>query len=86
VAKYKILIKPFAVKEIESIPLKKVRQRIVECISKLAENPHPPGSENLSGQEKYRLRHGSFRILYAIEEQELVVTVVRVGHRKNVYR
>ena len=70
-AKYKILIKPSAVKEIESIPLKKVRQRIVERIGRLADNPHPSGSEKLSGQDKYRLRQGSFRILYAIEEQEL---------------
>ena len=85
-AKYKILIKPAAVKEIESIPLKKVRQRIVERISKLSDNPQPPGSEKLSGQDKYRLRQGSYRILYAIEEQELVVTVVKVGHRKDVYR
>ena len=85
-AKYKILIKPAAVKEIESTPLKKVRQRIVQRIGELAENPHPPGSEKLSGQDKYQLRQGPFRILYAIEDQELVVTVVKVGHRKEVYR
>jgi len=85
VAKYKILIKPSAVKEIEDIPLKKVRQRIVARISKLADNPHPPGSEKLSGQDKYRLRQGSFRILYSIENREFVVIIVKVGHRKAVY-
>jgi mRNA interferase RelE/StbE len=86
VGKYKILLKPAAVKEIEAISLKKVRQRIVQRISELAQNPHPPGSEKLSGQNKYRLRQGPFRILSAIEEQELVVTVVKVGHRKEEYR
>jgi mRNA interferase RelE/StbE len=86
VAKFKILIKPAAVKEIEAIPSKKVRQRLVERIRQLAENPHPPGCEKLSGQEKYRLRQGSFRILFTIEDRELVVTVVKVGHRQDVYR
>lgn len=85
-AKFKILIKPAAVKEIKAITSKKARQRLVEHIRQLAENPHPPGCEKLSGQEKYRLRQGSFRILYTIEDRELVVTVVKVGHRKDVYR
>jgi mRNA interferase RelE/StbE len=86
VGKYKILIKPATVKEIEAIPLKKVRQRIVQRIGELAQNPHPSGSEKLSGQDKYRLRQGPFRILYAINEHELVVTVVKIGHHKEVYR
>jgi len=86
VAKYRILIKPSAVKEIEAIPLKKDRRRIVERISKLAENPRPPGCEKLSGQDKYRLRQGRYRIVYSIEDQDLVVYVIKVGHRKDVYR
>ena len=85
-AKYKILIKPSAVKEIEAITPKKDRQRIVGRISKLADNPRPPGCEKLSGQEKYRIRQGRCRIVYSIEDQDLIVYVVKVGHRKDVYR
>jgi mRNA interferase RelE/StbE len=86
VAKYRILIKPSAVKEIEAISPKKDRQRIVGRISKLADNPQPPGCEKLSGQEKYRIRQGRYRIVYSIEDQDLIVYVVKVGHRKDVYR
>jgi len=86
VAKYRILIKPSAVKEIEAISPKKDRQRIVGRITKLADNPRPPGCEKLSGQEKYRIRQGRYRIVYSIEDQDLIVHVVKVGHRKDVYR
>jgi mRNA interferase RelE/StbE len=85
VAKYKLLIKPSAAKEIEAIPSKKDRQRIVERILKLADNPRPNGCEKLSGQDKYRVRQGRYRIVYAIEDDDLLVYVVKVGHRKNVY-
>ncbi len=85
-AKYRLLIKPSAVKEIEAIPLKRERRRLVERLAGLAENPRPVGVEKLSGQDKYRLRQGRYRILYAIEDQNLLVYVVKVGHRKDVYR
>ena len=85
-AKYRLLIKPSAVKEIEAIPSKRDRQRLVERISRLAENPRPPGCEKISGQDKYRVRQGRYRILYAIADQDLVVQVVKVGPRKDVYR
>ena len=85
-AKYRILIKPSAAKEIEGIPYKKDRQRIVKRINQLAEDPRPPGCEKLSGQDKYRLRQGRYRIVYSIEDQDLIVYVVKVGHRKEVYR
>jgi mRNA interferase RelE/StbE len=77
VAKYRILIKPSAVKEIEAILLKKDRRRIVDRIWKLAENPRPPGCEKLSGQDKYRIRQGRYRIVYSIEDQDLMVYVFR---------
>ena len=85
-AKYRILIKPSAVKEIEAISQKKDRQRLVDRISRLADNPRPPGCEKLSGQDKYRIRQGRYRIVYSIEDQDLIVYVVKVGHRKDVYR
>ena len=84
--KYKVLIKPSAVKELESIPRKKDRQRIVERISALADDPRPHGSQKLSGKDRFRLRQGLYRIIYSIEDDALVVYVVKVGHRKDVYR
>jgi len=86
VARYRLFIKPSAVKDLEAIPLKRDRQRLIERLLKLAEDPRPFGSEKLSGQEKYRLRQGRYRILYAIDDQNLLVQVVKVGHRKDVYR
>ena len=85
-AKYRILIKPSAIKEIEAISPKKDRQRLVGRISKLADNGRPPGCEKLSGQDKYRIRQGRYGIVYSIEDQNLVIYVVKVGHRKDVYR
>jgi mRNA interferase RelE/StbE len=86
VARFRLRIKPSAVKEIEAIPAKKDRQRLIERIAKLADNPRPYGVEKISGQEKYRVRQGYYRILYAIEDKDLLVYVGKVGHRKDVYR
>ncbi|MDT8394885.1 MAG: type II toxin-antitoxin system RelE/ParE family toxin [bacterium] len=84
-AGYKLFIKPSAVKELEAIP-EKDQSRIVYRIQGLADNPRPHGSEKLSGQDKYRLRQGRYRILYQIFDEEVVVVVVKVAHRKKVYR
>ena len=84
-ASYRLLIKPSAVKEIEALP-KTDRRRVVAKIESLAGNPRPPGCEKLSGHDQYRVRQGSYRILYSIEDRNLVVIVVRVGHRREVYR
>ena len=85
-AKYRVLIKPSAEKELLAVSTKKDRQRIVRCIAALAEEPRPKGCRKLSGYERYRLRKGNYRIIYEIREGELVVVVIRVGHRSNVYR
>ena len=84
-ASYKLLIKPTAGKEIEAVP-KQDRRRIVAKITSLSRNPRPPGCEKLSGHDQYRLRQGNYRILYEIQDLDLVVVVVKVGHRRDVYR
>ena len=84
--KYKVFIKPPAIKEIEAIPQKKIRRQIVRRIQHLAEDPRPPGCKKLSGRNRYRVRQGAHRIVYAVEDDKLVVYVVKVGHRKDVYR
>ena len=84
--RFSVLIKPSALKEIEAVPRKKDRQRIVRRIEGLADNPRPPGCQKLSGQDRYRVRQGEYRIVYSVEDEELIVYVVKVGHRKDVYR
>jgi len=86
VARYKILIKASAAKEIEALPTKADRKRVLARIQSLAENPRPRGAEKLSGRDKYRLRQGVYRIIYSISDTVLTVHVVRVGHRGDVYR
>ena len=85
-ARFEILIKRSAAKEIEAISRKKDRQRIVRKIRQLAEDPRPPGCQKLSGRDRYRIRQGSYRIVYSIEDDRLIVYVVKVGHRSDVYR
>ena len=86
-AKYRVLIKPSAAKEIETVDQKKDRQRIVAGIRSLADDPRPPGCEKLAGEDdRYRIRVGRYRVIYAVGDAQLVVFVVRVGHRKGVYR
>ncbi|HXI58673.1 MAG TPA: type II toxin-antitoxin system RelE/ParE family toxin [Polyangia bacterium] len=66
--------------------LSKDLSRIVERIQALAVAPRPPGSEKLSGEEKYRIRQGNYRVLYEVDDAARKVTVVRVAHRREVYR
>ena len=85
-ASYKLRIKKSAAKELEAISRKADRQRVAKRIEALAEDPRPPGCKKLSGSERYRVRQGSYRIVYAIEDDELIVYVVKIGDRKSVYR
>lgn len=86
-ASYKILIKKSAAKELEAIAGNKDRGRITQRIRALADHPRPAGVEKLSGtNEKYRIRQGDSCILYEIQDDVLVVFVVRIADRKEVYR
>jgi len=85
VASYSIEIKRSAAKELAELP-KQDRLRVIARIEQLAHDPRPSGSEKLSGQERYRVRQGDYRILYEIHDHVLLVMVVRIGHRREVYR
>ncbi|MCH7510572.1 MAG: type II toxin-antitoxin system RelE/ParE family toxin [Proteobacteria bacterium] len=85
-AKYSLRIKKSARKELESIATKVDRRRIITRIQSLADNPRPPGALKLSGLERYRIRQGHYRILYTIEDAVLIVQVIKIGDRKDVYR
>jgi mRNA interferase RelE/StbE len=82
---YRIFFKKSALKELEALP-KKDLKRILAAIEALSENPRPPQARKLCAAEKYRLRQGAYRVLYTIEEHRLVICVVRVAHRREVYR
>jgi len=82
---YKIFFKESVEKDFHEIPRKDLK-KILARIKLLSENPRPPGCEKLTGQEKYRVRQGRYRIVYSIQDEELMVWVVKVGHRKDVYK
>ena len=83
--RYRVIIRKSVAKDLKGIPKKDVR-RILSSINALADEPRPPATKKLSGQERYRLRQGNYRILYQIEDDRLIVCVVRVGDRRDVYR
>jgi mRNA interferase RelE/StbE len=85
VANYKILIKASAAKELKSLPKKDV-QRITSKIRSLSNEPRPYGCEKLSVQERYRIRQGNYRIVYSIEDDKLIVYVIKIDHRRKVYK
>jgi len=84
-AVYSIFFKDSVRKDLDAIP-KGDLQRIMERIGNLADDPRPAGSEKLSSQDKYRVRQGNYRIVYSIQDTELTVWVVKIGHRREVYR
>jgi len=84
-ASYKVVFRKSVAKDLRAIPKADVA-RILKRIDALAENPGGPGYEKLSGQERYRVREGVYRILYEIRDEVLVITVVKVGHRRDVYK
>lgn len=84
-ALYKLIFKPAFQKSFKQIP-RYDRIKIIKRIETLAANPRPPGYEKLSGQTKYRIRQGDYRILYTIDDNEQKIRIVKVGHRKDIYR
>lgn len=84
-APYELRVRPSVAKDLKGIPKEEVK-RILARIEALRDDPRPPGSEKLSAQERYRIRQGNYRIVYGIEESEVVVEIVKVGHRREVYR
>ncbi len=84
-AKYKISIKSTAAKELEDIPKKELR-KIIKRIQSLAENPRTHGAQKLSGQEQYRVRQGDYRIVYSIKDKDSIIDIVKIGHRREIYR
>ncbi|MBN2318538.1 MAG: type II toxin-antitoxin system RelE/ParE family toxin [Acidobacteria bacterium] len=83
--RYKIVFRKSVIKDLRPIPNRDVK-RILNAIDALSEEPRPPGCEKLSGQERFRVRQGNYRIVYEIRDEEVVIIIVKVAHRKNIYR
>ena len=84
-ARYRLLFKKSVAKDLCALPKNDVH-RILKRIEALPDDPRPDGCEKLTEQERYRVRQGSYRVVYEIKDEMLVVTVVRVAHRSEVYR
>jgi mRNA interferase RelE/StbE len=84
-AEYEIYFKESVWKELRKVP-KNYLKKILSRIEKLGSDPRPVGCEKLTGHELYRVRQGNYRIVYSIQDNELTVWVIKVGHRKEVYR
>lgn len=83
--RFEIVFKRSASKDLRRLPSEDIR-RILARIDKLAGNPRPMDSTILSGQERYRVRQGVYRILYEVHDEELVIAMVRIARRSHVYR
>ncbi|MDO8547261.1 MAG: type II toxin-antitoxin system RelE/ParE family toxin [Nitrospirales bacterium] len=82
---YSLVIKKSAERELRTIPKLDLR-RVTKRLRGLAQDPRPTGSEKLSGHDRYRVRQGDYRIVYAVDDETRTVQVVKVGHRREVYR
>jgi mRNA interferase RelE/StbE len=85
VASYSLEVRKPAVKEIAALP-KNVCRAITDKMQALASDPRPHGAEKLSGHNKYRFRHGDYRVVYEIDDTNKRITIARVAHRREVYR
>ena len=84
-AGYRVLFRRSVFRELQKIPRKDLRI-ILKKIGSLGDEPRPRGCEKLSAKEQYRLRHGRYRIVYSVQDDDATVWIVKVGHRKDVYR
>ena len=86
-AEYSLSIKPSAAKELQAASDKTTLTRLIEKIKSLAAQPRPSGSEKIAGRPNlYRVRQGNYRVIYSVDDETLVVDVMKVGHRRDVYR
>ena len=83
--KYTILIERYGQKQIMKLD-KKIIPVIKSAIAGLADNPRPYGYKKLKGEDAYRIRVGDYRVIYEIDDGKIIVTVVSVGHRKDIYK
>ena len=84
-APYKIAFKPSVSKDLRGIPRYDV-ERILNTIEGLSENPLPQNARSLTGRDAFRLRVGKYRVIYATDNEEVLILIIKIGHRQDVYR
>jgi mRNA interferase RelE/StbE len=85
-AAYEIEWRPSTRRDLRRIPPEMIR-RIVQAVENLSSNPHPSGAVKLSGSDSaWRIRVSDYRIIYQIENARLVIEVIKIGHRRDIYR
>ena len=84
-ARFELRFKPSVAKDLRGVPKTEVR-RLLKRIEALADNPRPVGCEKLTGRDLYRIRQGVYRIVYSVDDAAVVIEVIKVGHRRDVYR
>lgn len=82
---YRVVLSSRAMKQGDRLS-REIKSRIIRALKRLAKNPYPPGVQKLEGSSYYRLRVGDYRVIYEVQRQQLVVLVIRIGHRRDVYR
>lgn len=84
--RYEVQLTPSALRSLRKLQ-RPIQVRVAHAIDSLAVNPRPPGTTKLSGEDElYRVRVGDYRIIYSIEDRVLIVLVVAIGHRRDIYR
>ena len=82
---YQILVQPAAQRRLKKLPVS-VQRELVALIERLIHDPRPPGCKKLKGREnRYRVRFADYRVIYSIEDAALIIRVIKVGHRRDVY-
>ena len=84
-ARFELRFKPSVIKDLRGIPKAEVR-RLLKRIEALRDDPRPAGCEKLTGRELYRIRQGVYRVIYSVDDAAVVIEVIKVGHRREVYR
>jgi mRNA interferase RelE/StbE len=85
VARYSLVVRPSVTRDVKGIPTQGLK-RILARIEALRDDPRPPGAVKLSGMEYYRVRQGDYRIVYEIQDDILIIIVVKIGHRREIYK
>lgn len=82
---YSVRVKRSAERELRALPQADLK-RILKRIEQLASQPRPPGCEKLAAQQAYRMRQGDYRVVYVVNDKEHLVEIIKIGHRREVYR
>ena len=82
--RYRVLLTKKAAKQLDKLA-DDIAESVIDAIEKLSENPRPPGCKKLKGRDAYRIRKGNYRVIYNVFDEELIVDIIAIGHRRGIY-